>query len=318
MATDPKDLTTVASLTAYAQGQIGSDPASQALAQTILTGVSYKIQLIAGKNFAKASYIEIQNTFQRQLRGIVKNNPLISIESLRWGYANCLQINYTGTASASAACITEADPVSGLQYLNLTTIDSFGSHLTQIPISPISLDPTAVQTTAGLVTAINGVTDFTASISNGYNVPTRWLYPMMIPLKTANNTYIGYVGYPYVDVFNYQFNKNGTFGYSLMGSFDYFFDSASAASYQLHFPGLYQGLMVDYTAGYSVIPPDIQLLANELSLQQYLLGASNVNLASERMDQYAYQMADTMALDTDYINKKLFPYKSIPLSGGLS
>ena len=304
------DLTTLSSLKAYSQGQITDD----SLAAFIITAVSYKIQNICGQWFNQNDYVEFQNTLSRQTRAQVKNKPLNSVNSIRWGYAQTIQISYAGAAINASCQVTPFDPITNKKYLKMRTITA------GLPVDQsidISYDTTTNATTAQLCASINALSNgFNATVQGNFNVPTRWLFPSTMNLLTAGTNNIGYFAYPYLDIFTYVVDQeNGTFEFQPLSAMDYFFDNN--IGFQLHFPTIFQSLVIDYNGGYSTIPYDLQQLTNELALENYLKGTINPNILSETEDQYSYTLADQIKINIRYLRDRLAPYMEIPLAGGL-
>lgn len=281
-----------------------------AVLSTMITQVSRRIEWDCQRTFGATDWVEFQNTGTRQQRAQVRNKPVIQINSVRWGYASAIQLTYSGSAIFAAVQVTPGRKVI-LQQNNsngTTTNNSFDL-----------LDTTnAYQTCSQLVTGINAVTGFSSQLYGQIDVPTKWLFAQTgLTVKGANSNFTQSLGWPCVDIFGYIIDPlYGTVGFQPLTSMEYFFQPDAQNITPVSFPGMYQGLCIDYRGGFETIPPDITLLANQVVADIYYARTRDPNVTSESLGDYSYAMADRMLMRRYYADL-LAPYKRIPIAGGM-
>ncbi len=293
-----QDLTNLESFTSYAS--LDSSSASKLLAQQIITQVSASVARFCSRNFILDNYVEIQNTTQNQSRCLLRNYPLVSINSIRYGYCYCIQISYHGSAiTANAQISTPLDPVDQKSYCILRTIDTSGETITKIDIS---LSTGTCNTTQQLATAISAVAGWTATVVGNYNVPNKWLLPTQINCLIAGSQYTQYFAYPNVDILPMSVDyRSGTVGFQPFNGISYWFPGQQQ-DVSGGWMKSYQTLMVDYQAGYSVVPPDLQLLVNKYCYQEFKRAKVNPALKSETLGNYSYTIQDAALLQKQFID----------------
>lgn len=309
------DLTSLTSLKTYLNVS-GTSNDAQLIA--IISGVSRRIETDCQRTFGATNWIEYQNTGQRQMRAQIRNKPVITLTSVRWGYQTAIQVqvnsNFTGIWSAIQ--ITQ-NPRNSDKSCIVTSMSSTGGTYT----STFNLTTSAYQTCSQLVAGINTLPGFTATLLGGIDVPTRWLYPWTTNLKSYNNFFVQALGFPYIDLFGYVIDvEYGTIGFQPLSSIDYYFGGGPSVQYgggfPVSFPGMYQGLCLDYRGGYETIPDDITLLANQVCQEVFYESQRNPALTSESLADYSYTAADPL-LRRNYYADQLAAYRRVAIAGGM-
>ncbi len=308
------DLTTVASLGTFLN--ISTSSYSAQLSQ-IISGVSRRIQWDCQRTFGATNWIEYQNTGQGQGRAQVRNKPIITMSSVRWGYQTALQVQVaTNTTDIWDAIQIVMDPFTSDKRCIVTQMSAAGVTST----TTFNLTTSQYQTCSQLVAGINGISGFSATLLGGIDVPSRWLYPWTTNLKSYNNSFVQALGFPYIDLFGYVIDSvYGTIGFQPLSSMDYYFGNSPTyfgGGSPVSFPGMYQGLCIDYRGGFETIPDDITLLANQVCQEVFYETQRNPALNSETLADYSYSAADPM-IRRSYYADMLAPYKRIAIAGGL-
>lgn len=306
MSVAATDLCTLAALKAYLHIP-DATTTSDTFLQTILTGVSLQVQNDCGRMFNAGDYLEFHNIARGQTRVVPFNKPIIQVNRVAWGNSSAFQIVYTGAAVAANAQITPA------RQLILTTIDSSGSHATTIDLTNVSYS-----VCSQVVTQINTVSGFTATLYANIDVPTRWLFPNVnLTLKSYNATFTQGFGFASVDLFTYTVDPTyNTIGFQPFTLADFVFSERGEAG-GFAFPGMHQGLMIDYRGGYETLPGDVTLLATQLSADVYNSSLKDGTLTSESLGDYSVTHADLM-LRRAYYADRLAPYRRVQLAGGMA
>ncbi len=276
----------------------------------IINGVSRRIETDCQRTFGATNWIEYQNTGAGQMRAQVRNKPVITLTSARWGYQTAIQvvINSANSAVWSAIQVMQS-PTNSDKKCILTTMDNAGV----TTASTFNLTTSQYQLCSQLVAGINGIGGFNATLLGGIDVPTRWLYPWTTNLKSYNNYFVQALGYPYIDLFGYVVDPiYGTVGFQPLSSIDYYFGAGSPVS----FPSMYQGLCLDYRGGYETIPDDITMLANQVCGEVWYESRRNPALQAESLADYSYTAADPL-MRRNYYADQLAAYRRIAIGGGM-
>jgi hypothetical protein len=301
------DLTTLSDVKNYLR--LGSETQYDTFLSNLIPQVSRRIEKDCQRTFAAADYVEFWNTSTRQQRVQVRNKPIIQVNSVRWGVFSALQISYSGNAVSASVQITPD------RRCVLRTISTSG-----VSDSTINLTTSSYVTCSQLATGISAVSGFSASLLGGVDVPTRWLNPVAgITLKGSNTSYTQQINWPGIESFTYYVDSNaGTIAFGPLTSLDYFFQEHSDASTPITFPGMYQGLCIDYRGGYEAnnMPGDVNLLAQEIVAEVFHASAHNGNLQSESLLDYSYSQIDPILRRQMYADR-LSPYRRVPLAGGM-
>lgn len=271
----------------------------------LVTQVSRRIEQDCQRVFSATDYVEFQNTGRGQKRVQVRNKPIIRVNSVRWGVGTAVFINYSGAAVYAGAQITPA------RTCVLTTIDTTGTHNTTINLA----DTTGAYTVCSqLVSGINAVSGFSATLNGNVNVPTKWLFDTVgVSLKSANATYTQGFSWPNIDMFTYFADPiYGVISFAPLTVMDYFFEGGPP----LGFPQMDQGLCIDYRGGYETIPGDITLLATMVVADVFNSSFRDQGLQSEQLGDYNYQLIDPMLKRQVYADM-LAPYRRIAIGGGI-
>ncbi len=277
----------------------------------IISGVSRRIENDCQRIFGATNWIEYQNTGRGQMRAQIRNKPIISLTSVRWGYQTAIQVQVNSNNSAIWSAIQiNQDRLTSDKNCIVTQMSAAGVTST----NTFNLTTSGYQTCSQLVAGINGIAGFTATLLGGIDVPTRWLYPWTTNLKSYNNYFVQALGFPYIDLFGYVEDITyGTVGFQPLSSMDYYF----GPGFPISFPGMYQGLCLDYRGGYETIPDDITLLTNQVCQEVFYESQRNPALMSETLADYSYSAADGMLRRNIYADM-LAPYRRIAISGGMS
>ncbi len=282
---------------------------------SIISGVSRRVEVDCARTFGATNWIEYQTTFRGQSRTQVRNKPILTMSSVRWGYQTAIQVQVTSNNNSPWAAIqVMQNPLTSAKTCTLTSMSTGGS----VTTTSFNLSDTAgtYNLCSQLVTAINLVSGFQATLLGGIDVPTRWLYPWTTTLRSYNTYWVQALGYPFIDLFGYVVDPiYGTLGFSQISSMDYAFPTDGSLG-SLAFPSMYQGLCLDYRGGFENIPDDIRLLTNELCKDVYHQAKRDSSLVSESLADYSYSALSPL-LRREYYADQIAPYRRPVIGGGI-
>ena len=297
------DLTTLASVKAYLHIS-GTD--SDSFLSSLITLVTARIQKDCGRIFAAGNYLEFHNVGRGQTRVVPYNKPIIQLNRVAWGNSQAFQIVYTGSAVAANAQITPG------RQLILTTLDSGGSHTNTIDLTNASYS-----VCSQVIAQINTISGFSATLYANVDVPTRWLFPSAnLTLKSYNSNFTQGFGFASVDIFTYTVDPvYNTIGFQPFTLADFIFDRYESGGFA--WPNMYLGLMLDYQGGYTTIPGDIDLLAQQVVADIYNQSLRDNNVSQETLGDYSVSLADLM-LRRQYYADILAPYRRPAMAGAMA
>ena len=309
------DLTTLAAVKTFMNI---SATTSDASLTSLITQVSRQIEVDCSRTFGATNWIEYQNTGTGQMRAQIRNKPLITLSSVRWGYQTAIQVQVaSGNTDVWDAIQISQDARTSDKKMTLTQMTSTGGTMTTV----FNLTTSGYQLCSQVVAGINATPGFSATLLGNIDVPTRWLYPWTTNLKSYNNQFVQALGYPYIDLFGYVIDPvYGTIGFQPLSSMDYFFGAGGQATYgggsPVSFPSMYQGLCLDYRGGFEIIPDDLVLLANRVVAVTYYQSRRDGSLQSESLADYSYSKLGPILQRQEY-QDLLSPYKRISIAGGM-
>lgn len=304
------DLTTLAALKVY----MGiNNTTNDAQLTAIISGVSRRIENDCSRTFNATNWIEYQTTGHGQERAQVRNKPLISLSSARWGYQTAIQVQVANVNNAPWAAIQiTQNPLTSAKSCIVTSMAATTGVTTTTTFDLTSTSNTYALCSQ-LVAGINAISGFQATLLGNVDVPTRWLYPWTTTLRSYNTYWVQALGYPYIDLFGYVIDPvYGSIGFQPLSSMDYYFGPGPVQQ----FPKMFQGLCLDYRGGYETIPDDITLLTNQLCKDAYQAAKRDSALLSESLADYSYSAASPM-LQREYYADLLAPYRRIAIAGGM-
>jgi len=300
------DLTTLAEVKAYLHIPTGNT-ANDTLLTALITQVTTRIQNDCGRNFLAADYIEFHNIQRGQTRVVPFNKPINQVYRIAWGSSPAFQVVYNGSAIAAGMTLRPD------RKFVLNTLDTSGKHETTFDLAT-----TPYSACSQVVTAINAVSGFVATLYSSIDVPTPWLFPLAnMTLKSYNSFFTQSMGFASVDVFTYEVDPvYGTIGFQPFTLADFVFTGRNPAG-NFGWPTMYNGLCVQYNGGFATIPQDINLLCQQVVADIYNQSLRDNNLTAENLGDAGYTMADMMLRRTYYADM-LAPYRRVGMMGGMS
>jgi hypothetical protein len=122
------DLTTLSSVKSFMN--INATTSDSALS-SLITQVSRQIETDCSRTFGATNWIEYQNTGTGQMRAQIRNKPLISLTSVRWGYQTAIQVQVSNTnTDVWDAIQVSQDPKTSAKTMTLTRMTSTGGTMT--------------------------------------------------------------------------------------------------------------------------------------------------------------------------------------------
>jgi hypothetical protein len=226
--------------------------------ERLIDRASDSIERYCDRKFKSQSYSAEKYNGTKSNRLFLKNYPVTGISRVAVGEIDALYVKSTATC---AWATVEVTPAAGV-YLKIVGGANDGT--TALPLSIYT-------TVALLADQINATPGWSASILNSTGIwPTSYLIPM--PAQRCDEAY-AYILLPEEPIDNFKYDGNTGILYHPGG-----------------FGGGFQNIYVDYTAGYSTIPDDIEHICLEMVAAMYNASeeGGSSTMASERIGDYSY------------------------------
>lgn len=289
MALDPYALTTVADFQTYAQLS-GCGLTSLAQIEALINAASALVERLSGRKFKARDYVQwYTGDWQDELA--LKQRPVGYIQRIAYGNTVAFTITYSGSAVRANFYTSET-------ALVLTQVSAAGVTTTN------TLLLATYPTMSTLVTAINLISGFSATLSN--DAPSDELCPTIYGDFISNGNSIG-LYYPSFTTPMRNLNRDagivgfpgtgwtqwGGWGYWTGGTGSGAFGSWGSGSWGSAFmPAGFQGILIKYRAGYDTIPADIVQLVNEIVAFMVYQANGNTTMQSESIGDYSYTRGD--------------------------
>ena len=220
------------------------------------------------RNVLSRTYYEWIDAYSQRTIA-VQHHPITDIKTIAFGTADAIHLTLDNSDDVLAT--VENDGSS----LKFARVDSSGSS------SSSSLAFSTYPTTSQLVTQINAaVTGFTASLTkNAYSYTLhrfggRGMVEANMNLTHARDN---------ISEHRVEFETGRVHLLS-----DRFPNYRADDRFTHRFPGTFQGLFIEYTAGYSTVPADIEQVAIEIAAELYRLRLEDTSKNSESLGDYSY------------------------------
>jgi len=281
MALDPYALATVAAFR-NVTGIAVADMAD-AVVEELLNAASTAIEGYCQRNFVSRAYREfLDGTGEPYL--LLKQRPVTAVTRICTGQYAALQVTYSQANSSNASVsVSEDGQTMTLRSVMLATV------------TPISIDLTAAgQDTIGELAAhITTFAGWTATAIAGYaSYPSIDLWPILGAYCMDTTLMLAIAGLPEAG-----FTVNPTRG-------------------EIQLAGVwstgYRNVLVEYTAGYSIVPEEVQMVCIDLARGIADFATTNGTLLSERLGPYQWAASVTLLEDgpfTDGMKATLLPYR---------
>ena len=273
-------LTTLANVKEYAG--ITSDT-DDALIDNLITRVQKQIEVYCDRAFDSASYTQIYDG-DSTTKIYLDEWPVTAVSRVAIGRQGAMQID--SSHSADFAVTAKVDDTN----LTVTTYDKAATTASTSTLNAQDLDDIASD-----ITAVSG---FTATVLSDYGI---WEGTELIKF-TERGFKDGTLS---LDVFDQRLHS-----YTVDLSVGSIYSSGG-------FPGGNQNVYVDYTAGYSTIPGDLEQIAIEIISNVIKSRSINTQLESEKIGDYSYKVAPTSSGVSSLIADKAYdlaPYKRMRYS----
>jgi len=243
----------------------------------MINAVTNRIEREAGRQFKARDYREWVNG-DHQVRVVLRQHPVISVDRVAHGQINVLSATYSGTGIRAHAQATETAIV-------LKSISTTGVTTTS------TLTYATYPTTSQMADAISAVAGWTGA--NILDCLTADLYPL--GGQDAKGRTVFFTA-PDVDTEDYWVDRaNGIISWTgHPDTYHYPFDSRVLMP-----PRGFQNLLIQYRAGYETIPDDLNMLCRELVAQCWQTSKTNGAIQSESLGDYSYTLADKATLTAD-------------------
>lgn len=245
-----------------------TDSDSDTLLTETINSSSALIERVGGKLWLSRDLRHrLDGDWQRTV--VLPQKPVNTINAVRYGAAGALSVTYTGSAIRAQAAVTQTG-------IRLHTVSSSGtataSHLLFADYGSCT----------SLETAIEAVSGWTATVLN--NVPSTDLNPT--GGQDALNRTVEF-DYPDRDDVEWVANYDrGTVEFNRFGAWRWqeYRDNWYAPR---RVPRQSQGIIVEYNAGYSAVPADVEQLCREIATEMYYAGYDNPAIKSSTLGPYS-------------------------------
>jgi len=251
------------------------DAAHDTLLTELINRISDRIERLCGRRFKSRTLRERIRPAGRRMVFLAQY-PVTRIDRLASGRAIAMTATFTGTAIRAVIGITD-------NGVRLTTVDSNGDE------TNTDLDFDTYPTTNALVAAIAALTNWSATAR--INILSETLNP------TGN---VNALGTPAAITYPNQHDLPRRILHS-EGILELEYQPAGGI------------LLIEYTAGYAVIPDDLEQIAIELIAEAFHLGRRDLNLESERLGDYSQKLTTAVRI-TEGQAARLRPYMRIGLA----
>lgn len=273
---DEYALTSVEDVAAYLRLE-DLTAAQTSLLAALVNQVSARMERVCSRRFKARRWIE-RCVMPLDGKVTLKHYPVVSVGRVLTGSSEIMRVRYTNSTALRANVSVVFDETGQQGELQLTSSAADGSATSS------TLLLADYPTTSALATAIEAVEGWSATVVS--LALTSQLYPT--EGRDAKRR----------DV-------------SLMqpGQSLEWWDSEPAVG-RINFWQRVGRVLVDYRAGYEVIPADVKLVATQLTAQAYQHGRQNTAVSSETLGQYSYTLASQSRM-TDELWSKLRLYMEV-------
>lgn len=270
------------------------------LLEEIIDSTSALIQTVTGRVFNDFDYRERRNG-EIQRRMMLKHWPVNSINRISYGAGNAFHLKFTSSTSNRAnASFYKADSGDSTGGIRLVTFNPTTDPASRTVTSLAFSDYGSVSL---LVAAINEVSGWTATTDT--NVPTPDINPI-----AGGDCYNKDLYFTYPDIDYHDFTVDGERGLvEFMTYRDFVPDRWGEMRYEhdlmRYRPNRLQNLLIEYNAGYTTIPADVELVCHEIASVKYYAGVDNPAIKSESLGPYSVTFSED---DHHVIRQKLGMY----------
>lgn len=270
MAIDADTLVSIADFKVYAGITTAAD---DVVIQQTIDRASRIACSYCGRKFVEQDYLEIRDTTgQRRLS--LAQHPVSVVRFVGVGWDNVVAVDSTIASDAFASISVDAN------HVHLYRVDSSGgAHQTQISLA-------SYNTSTEVATQITATTGFRGTAS--LNVPAKYIR-RLAGRDLRNST--AYLEAPTESVYDYQVD----------------IETGILYGGQLH---LHRSLLIDYTAGYDLIPLDVQQAVMLIAQRLYAGRKRDMGVASESLGGYSYSLRGSAEIDME-AKMLLDPYRRL-------
>ena len=262
-----------------------------ALLEDLIDRISDKIETYCGRKFKSRSYREWLNGKREQTLRL-KNYPVTAIVRIGTGSATAFTVQGTTSTDLRATVDVQDD------QLVLTRYDSTGTAV------PTALAYSTYVTASDLVTQIALTSGWTATLQT--NCLSLDLH------RNGGQDAKGLtVDVTFPDQSDTGFRVEEDSGLVEINSADWWWgEDFTDWPARRRWPQSWQGILVEYTAGYSTIPDDLEQICIEMVSDAYNARGQDVSVSSESIGSYSYTLAQQVNID-DTTAKRLAQWREV-------
>jgi hypothetical protein len=270
MAVDTYALTTLVNLKSYLGITVSTD---DTLLERCIDRASYAIENYTGRQILTRTYVEWRDTF--------------GTDRIRLSQYPVTQFRYCGVGNTSVIFVTATTPTDPAVSVAVTDTDVVLFRMVTAGTSvTTSLSFSLYPTSFLMVAAISATSGFSATAT--LNVPCRHIHPVAgISLRTS--TGILEVADESIEDYKVDFPTGVVYGRQLRQ---------------------YQSVVADYTAGYSVVPYDVEQACLLIASRMFRSSKRDPSMQSESIGGYSYSLRSTGDTDSD-ARELLAHYKAL-------
>jgi len=257
MAVAANALCTLANALTYMGMSSGSD---DALIESIIDAVSDQVEAYLGYGIASASYSRILPVRDRTI--VLPDPDVTAISFLGLDTTEAMRVKYSGTDTNARVAVRDADvqTISRVGATSTTTTSTFAANVT----------------TAAMVTTIDAISGWDATLVE--SLPSAYL--IRVGPVNAKDVLVSLEAWEDYDD-EYEFDP----------------EAGTIRFVNVHaWHPAWSRVRVEYTAGASAIPDDIEQVAIEMVRRTYANRGKDEPMQSESLGDYSYSRAQSMML----------------------
>lgn len=249
---------------------------SDELLAELINQISGRVQTLCDRQFKRQTHLE---RFTHLANGhiVLKHFPVRVVHHVSSGNKAALTVQYVGSHIRASVAVSDV-------ALLLRTLNSNGTLTTH------ELEFINYPTISTLIAIVDTLDGWTATLTE--DGPSCELHPMVG--ADAKSSMI-WLNVPHHTDTAYQLDW-------------------STGSLRLGQPFCVGPVLVNYEAGYDIVPADLQQITNELVAQAYHLGTHDTNLTREKLGDHAITLSTAVSLNDDQL-ARLRPYMNLQLAG---
>lgn len=281
-----------------------SGSADDTLITETINSVSAFIERVTGRKFVARDYRERYNGLG-QSRLQLRQFPVQHLTRVSYGAGNALSLTFSGSGIRANASVYMPDSLDSSGGLRLVSVDSSGV------ATKTNLSFATYPSVSTLVTAISAVSGWSASTLS--NQPSRDLNQIIAGNALGKTVFVTYPDQELTYIADFE---GGTIELEGCGDHSSRFSLRNQSTNPVgfghtdsfgarRFVAGYLNILVEYNAGYTTVPADVEGLANQLALEKFYEGVGDPKVKSTAQGPFSVTFNDS---DSETVYNTLFKY----------